>query len=99
MPVDTITSGPSREPRRWRRGRQPRPGWPRRRPWPAIPAVAAVAVAAVVLVTTGGHVRHVVSAPLLAALPLQPLLGGVPAQGRTTGGGAVESALWQMTGG
>ena len=78
--MDTITSGPSREPRRWRRGRRLPPGWSRRRPWLAILAVAAVAVAAVVLVTTGGHVRHVVSAPLLPASPLQPLLGGVPAQ-------------------
>jgi hypothetical protein len=34
-----------------------------------------------VLVTTGGHVRHAVSAPLPSASPFQPLLGGVPAQG------------------
>jgi hypothetical protein len=40
-----------------------------------------MAVAAVVLVTTGGHARHVVSVPLPSAPPLLPLLDGVPAQG------------------
>ena len=40
-----------------------------------------MAVAAVVLVTTGGHARHVASAPLPSAPPLLPLLDGVPAHG------------------
>jgi hypothetical protein len=47
-------------------------------------AAAAVAVAAVVLVTTGGHARRVVSAPLPSAQPLLPLLGGVRAHGAPT---------------
>lgn len=79
--MDTISSGPDREPRRWRRGRRPRQGWSGRRAWLAVLAAAAVAAAAVVLVTTGGQARHVVSAPLPSAPPLLPLLDGVPAHG------------------
>ncbi|HJY00352.1 MAG TPA: hypothetical protein VJ351_05990, partial [Streptosporangiaceae bacterium] len=79
--MDTISSGPEREPRRWRRDRRPRQGWSGRPAWLAVLAAAAMAVAAVVLVTTGGHARHVVSAPLPSAPPLLPLLDGVPAQG------------------
>jgi hypothetical protein len=45
---------------------------------------AVVAVTAVVLVTTRGHPRRVVTAPLPSAQSLLPLLSGVPAHGAHT---------------
>ena len=75
-----IRSGCSRKPQALAVRSAVRAGWPGRRTWLAVLAAAAPA-AAIVLVTTRGHVRHVVSAPLPSAPPLLPLLRGVPTYG------------------
>jgi hypothetical protein len=82
--VDTISSGAGRESNRWPRGWPPGPGWPGSGAWLVALVAAVVAVTAVVLVTTRGHARRVVSAPLPSAQSLLPLLGGVAAHGAHT---------------
>jgi hypothetical protein len=74
-PVDAVSFGPDREPRRVWRGWRPRRGWPGGRAWLVVVAAAtALAVGAVVLVIASEPQRPAVSARLLLARPL--LLAG-----------------------